>query len=111
MPDHVDPNVIEAGEPNKAAESQKPSPPAHKHWFTTPAPIKRLFDKFPLRAYSPNELPLQRHAVRAANTLYVFAIEEEAKVGRPSFNPSCLKWQVCSLSFDLLYPTERCLCI
>jgi metaxin len=26
--------------------------------------------------------------------LHVFTTEEDAKNGRPSFNPGCLKWQV-----------------
>lgn len=65
-------------------------------WFTTPAPIKRLFDKFPLTTYPPNELPRREGRIGAQCTLYIFATDEDVRGDRPSFNPGCLKWQVCS---------------
>ena len=70
--------------------------PSSKPWFETPAPIKRLFDKFPLQTYPPNELPQRTSVDRTRNTLHVFTTDEAAHRGAPSFNPSCLKWQVCS---------------
>jgi len=63
-------------------------------WFTTPQPIKRLFDKFPLQTYAANELPQRTAAHRDQHTLYIFTTEEGAKDGALSFNPGCLKWQV-----------------
>lgn len=68
--------------------------------FSIPPPVKRVFDKFPLRTYTENELPLRAPAGREENVLHIFATEEDAERGRPSFNPACLKWQV-SLSFIL----------
>jgi metaxin len=62
-------------------------------FFTVPAPIKRLFDKFPLTTYPANELP-QRFQPNTANQLFVFTDARGARHGRPSFNPQCLKWQV-----------------
>ncbi|KAJ6091281.1 hypothetical protein N7467_003250 [Penicillium canescens] len=61
-------------------------------FFTVPAPIKRLFDKFPLTTYPANELP-QRFQPNTANQLFVFTDARGARHGRPSFNPQCLKWQ------------------
>ncbi|KAI9844681.1 MAG: hypothetical protein M1837_005423 [Sclerophora amabilis] len=67
--------------------------------FTIPPPIKRLFDKFPLVTYPANELPLRSpqrgRTLQSAQlpTLYIFATEKDARNDRPSFNPTCLKWQ------------------
>ena len=65
-----------------------------RHWFTAPAPIRKLFKLFPLRVYPAEELPHRApSATREKPSLYVFVAEEDALKGRPSFNPSCLKWQ------------------
>ncbi|KAL8736108.1 MAG: hypothetical protein Q9181_002549 [Wetmoreana brouardii] len=72
----------------KAALKQDRSP-----WLTTPKPIKRLFDRFPLVTYPANELPQRKHIERSRNTLYIFALEGDGRNTLPSFNPSCLKWQ------------------
>lgn len=69
-------------------------------WFTTPAPIKQLFNRFPLRTYTANELPLRNPLDRKKHNLYIFADEKSAKLELPSFNPGCLKWQVSKLSLD-----------
>lgn len=70
-------------------------------WLRTPPPIKRVFNKFPLQTYPPNELPQRTAASNSQHTLYIFATEEGVRDGQPSFNPGCLKWQVC-----LLQPTH-----
>jgi len=62
--------------------------------FTIPAPVKRVFDKFPLVTYDANELPLRAPRSRDRNVLHVFTTREDAKKGKPSFNPACLRWQV-----------------
>ncbi|KAH9906689.1 hypothetical protein F4778DRAFT_722931 [Xylariomycetidae sp. FL2044] len=62
-------------------------------WFTIPAPLARLFKKFPLLTYPPNELPARSPDVRDVATLHVFISDAGALRGLPSFNPSCLKWQ------------------
>ncbi|KAI0107159.1 hypothetical protein GGR51DRAFT_157757 [Nemania sp. FL0031] len=62
-------------------------------WFTIPVPLARLFKKFPLLTYPPNELPARSPDIRDVPTLYVFISEEDAEKGLPSFNPSCLRWQ------------------
>lgn len=74
----------EASQPERSVRS----------YFTVPAPIKRLFDKFPLTTYPANALPQRTAAQRDANQLFVFSDEANAQRGRPSFNPLCLKWQV-----------------
>ena len=77
--------------------------------FSLPAPVKRVFDKFPLREYEREELPERARRVvegigarTGGNVLHVFASEEDAKLGRPSWNPGCLKWQVRYRSHSLL---------
>jgi hypothetical protein len=62
--------------------------------FSVPAPVKRLFDCFPLLSYPPNEPPRRSPPKSLLSTLYIFTTDRDAKYGRPSFNPSCLRWQV-----------------
>ncbi|TGJ82125.1 hypothetical protein E0Z10_g6643 [Xylaria hypoxylon] len=71
----------------------RPRPQEASDWFTIPAPLARLFKKFPLLTYPPNELPARSPDIRHVPTLYVFISDEDALKGLPSFNPSCLKWQ------------------
>lgn len=59
-----------------------------------PAPLQRLFDAVPLVTYPPNELPYRSPPATDLPTLHVFISEQDAARGLPSFNPSCLKWQV-----------------
>lgn len=86
--------------PPKGSEGPQPEstssagPSAVRDFFTVPAPIKRLFDRFPLTTYPPNDLPLRSPSRRHENQLYVFSDAKSARHGRPSFNPQCLKWQV-----------------
>ncbi|KAI9802668.1 MAG: hypothetical protein M1825_002690 [Sarcosagium campestre] len=61
--------------------------------FSIPAPVKRLFDRFPLITYPPNLLPVRSPPPTNLPNLYIFSNPEDALHGRPSFNPSCLKWQ------------------
>lgn len=65
--------------------------------FVVPGPIKKLFDLVPVRVYQPNELPQRSPKPSKIPSLYIFSTPEDAAAGRPSFNPSCLKWQVCKL--------------
>ena len=68
-----------------------------KTWLKTPAPIKRLFARFPLVKYPDNALPNRTHLDRSRTTLFVFDIPkpsiDDGLIPEPSFNPSCLKWQ------------------
>ncbi|KAI3334203.1 hypothetical protein F4824DRAFT_216952 [Ustulina deusta] len=80
--------------PNTAERSTaRPRSQEASGWFTIPAPLARLFKKFPLLTYPPNELPARSPETRAVPTLYVFISDEDALKALPSFNPSCLKWQ------------------
>lgn len=76
--------------PNETTDSRRPN---RSGWLTIPAPIARLFKKFPLLTYPPNELPARSPSARDVSTLYVFISDQDALKGLPSFNPSCLKWQ------------------
>ncbi|RSM17404.1 hypothetical protein CDV31_003820 [Fusarium ambrosium] len=63
-------------------------------WFAVPRPIRNLFDLFPLQVLASEELPARAPAAaRRRAALYVFADDGEAALGKPSYNPSCLKWQ------------------
>lgn len=86
----------------KTPQADVPPPPdnpsrvegVQKQWFATPSSIKRLFDKFPLRTYPPNELPQRDTRDATQHLLYIFTTAEGARLGSPSYNPGCLKWQV-----------------
>ncbi|KKY17820.1 putative mitochondrial outer membrane protein [Diplodia seriata] len=99
MPPKDDPD---APSPPKQQQQQQPPPPkpsssrprsAFSAITTVPAPVKRLFDKFPLVTYPANELPLRAPRERQRHQLYIFTTEDGARKGEPSFNPTCLKWQ------------------
>jgi metaxin len=61
--------------------------------FTAPAPIRSLFKAFPLHVSPADALP-QRSPDASRPRLHVFSRDAaDARAGRPSYNPSCLKWQ------------------
>ncbi|KAH8687496.1 putative mitochondrial outer membrane protein [Tricladium varicosporioides] len=64
-----------------------------RNFFSVPAPVKTLFNSVPILTYPPNELPQRAPKSTRIPILYVFSTKEDAAAGRPSFNPSCLKWQ------------------
>lgn len=78
-----------------ATTTPAPKRASRASWFDVPAPLARLFRRFPLVTYPANDLPVRSPKNRHLPTLYVFASEHDALKGLPSFNPSCLKWQVC----------------
>jgi len=55
--------------------------------------VKKLFDLVPVLTYPPNDLPQRAPKPTKLPSLYVFSKPEDVALGRPSFNPSCLKWQ------------------
>lgn len=79
-----------------AAATAAPSAPSEpSSIFAVPRPIRSLFKLFPLRTYEPEPLPARApDQTRPRAKLYVFSSDEDALRGRPSFNPTCLKWQV-----------------
>ncbi|KZF23605.1 hypothetical protein L228DRAFT_246412 [Xylona heveae TC161] len=107
-------------------QDRRATRPQESSFFTIPAPLRRLFDRFPLVTYPENELPSRspRAVLRSRikngikgerdtfaadgkqNVLYVFTTEEEARLRKASFNPGCLKWQAylkfCNVSFATL---------
>ncbi|CZT44194.1 related to mitochondrial outer membrane protein (Sam35) [Rhynchosporium secalis] len=64
-----------------------------KEIFSIPAPIKKLFDLVPVVVYPENPLPQRAPKSARIPSLYVFSRGQDASAGRPSVNPSCLKWQ------------------
>lgn len=75
--------------------------------FSIPAPIKRVFNQFPLITYAENELPLRAPTPksREEHVLHVFTTARDAQDGRPSYNPNCLKWQTYLLFCGLRFRT------
>ncbi|KAI1806841.1 hypothetical protein F4811DRAFT_509567 [Daldinia bambusicola] len=78
---------------SKTPSASSPKPHGASGWLAIPAPLARLFKRFPLLTYPPNELPIRSPRARDIATLYVFISDQDALNGLPSFNPSCLKWQ------------------
>ena len=90
-PSEPEPSTPAAPTASRAAPARNP--------FAIPAPLRRLFNRFPLRTTPENPLPA-RCAVAAPDDtpiLFVFTDEEGARKGLPSYNPACLKWQVCTV--------------
>ncbi|KAJ0426647.1 hypothetical protein BJY00DRAFT_93748 [Aspergillus carlsbadensis] len=78
--------------PDQRPDSRR-EPRRIRDFFSVPAPVKRVFDRFPLVTYPSNELPHCAWPTRHGNRLFVFTDAAGARRGRPSFNPQCLKWQ------------------
>ena len=97
MPDDDKESSRHHAQPPNSGKSFELSGLSLRSWFKTPEPIKRLFDRFPIQIYVSNELPRRTAIDRGQNTLYVFTTDEAAEKGAPSYNPSCLKWQVCQI--------------
>lgn len=85
----------------EAPSRRKSQQPVSRSVFDVPAPIKQLFDRFPLVTYDINHLPQRAPQHRNAPVLHVFATEAEASKGAPSYNPACLKWQVGSIAHSM----------
>ncbi|KAH8147588.1 uncharacterized protein LAJ45_08416 [Morchella importuna] len=62
--------------------------------FNIPPMLKRVFDSFPLLILPDDPLPSgYLQPSKDKPLLYVFTTPADAAAGKPSFNPSCLKWQ------------------
>ncbi len=76
--------------------------------LSAPTAIRSLFKSFPLAVHPAEALP-----ARVADTdstlprLYVFTHERDAVLGLPSYNPSCLKWQVCYFAFVQILSSDE----
>ncbi|GAB7365641.1 hypothetical protein MBLNU230_g6705t1 [Neophaeotheca triangularis] len=93
MPDD-DTTSTHAGERNLSKDAAKSDQQTQQRgWFSIPPALKEIFDRYPLVEYARNELPLRAPRKREENVLYIFTTERDARAGRASFNPACLKWQ------------------
>ncbi|KAK0666279.1 hypothetical protein QBC41DRAFT_281188 [Cercophora samala] len=76
--------------------SARPTPSSPSLW-SIPAPLQKLFNQFPLVTLESNPLPARSQILTSASdtlpTLYVFSSDDDALQGKPSINPTCLKWQ------------------
>ncbi|KAK4175588.1 hypothetical protein QBC36DRAFT_21833 [Triangularia setosa] len=78
--------------------SSRPTPaPSSPSLWAIPPPLQKLFNHFPLVTLDPNPLPARSQVLTSASdthpTLYVFSSDVDALEGKPSINPTCLKWQ------------------
>ncbi len=99
--DHENSTTNANGDVDETQSQKAPNPPPPaQRWslFSIPSPLRQLFNKFPLVTYAANDLPARASGSRERHALYIFATEESAREGRPSYNPGCLKWQVCLLA-------------
>jgi hypothetical protein len=96
-----------ADESKESQQKSRSQPQPSRSIFNVPAPIKQLFDRFPLLTYPTNDLPQRAPQHGDAHVLYIFTSEDGARRGLPSYNPACLKWQV-RASYDVLHaPTHN----
>ncbi|KEF51331.1 uncharacterized protein A1O9_12681 [Exophiala aquamarina CBS 119918] len=81
--------------PSKSQPQPQAQPPSQPHQGRSflPAPLRRLFDQFPLLTYPANPLPQRAPTIRNENVLYIFQKTDPKSRDAPSYNPSCLKWQ------------------
>ncbi|KAK3685452.1 hypothetical protein B0T22DRAFT_537775 [Podospora appendiculata] len=88
-------NTATAPRSSKPASASASSPYSWRQAMPVPRLLQQLFDLVPLATYSANTLPARSPSTTPDQlpTLYVFASDEDARFGAPSFNPSCLKWQ------------------
>ncbi|KAF2104419.1 hypothetical protein NA57DRAFT_70626 [Rhizodiscina lignyota] len=98
-----DDNVNNDKNASSSTLSASKSQGSRHSFFSVPASVKRIFDKVPLVTYAENKLPLRAPRVGSEHLLWIFTSEDGAETGRPSFNPSCLKWQtylkICAVQF------------
>ena len=92
--------------PSAATASDADKSPSTRSYFPIPTPLKRIFDSCPLITYPANALPVRAPRQRDVHTLYIFTSEAGARTGAPSFNPSCLKWQVSPLPILIILPSS-----
>ncbi|KAL4879405.1 hypothetical protein BJY04DRAFT_95530 [Aspergillus karnatakaensis] len=83
----------ESRDTSEQLSDSRREPRRARDFFAVPAPVKRVFDRFPLFTHPANELPHSAWSTRRENQLFVFTDAAGARRGRPSFNPQCLKWQ------------------
>ncbi|KAK5131054.1 hypothetical protein LTR08_001339 [Meristemomyces frigidus] len=94
MPTDDPPPARDPSDASRNAQQPVPEKASRRSFFALPAPVKRMFDHFPLVTYAENELPARAPKGRQQCSLHVFTTDEDARQGRASFNPGCLKWQV-----------------
>lgn len=76
--------------------------------FSAPTTIRSLFKSFPLAVHPAEALPSRaRDIENTLPRLYVFTHERDAELGLPSYNPSCLKWQVCIFGLTQILSSQK----
>ena len=81
-----------AQRPELKQGQDKPQQPDGRRLLAVPAPIRRVFARFPLTTYTSNPLP--QRSKRRTSEHHLFVFRELGDKEHLSFNPACLKWQV-----------------
>lgn len=83
---------------NRSAMTNKtqaihPSHGPRRSWLALPAPLRAIFNSFPLATYDECSLPQRTPTQRLVNSLYIFSSPNDLSAIKLSPNPACLKWQ------------------
>lgn len=70
-----------------------PSYATRHSWLALPAPLRTIFNTFPLVTYDKSNLPQRAPINRHLNSLYIFTFPNDPSAIKLSPNPACLKWQ------------------
>lgn len=82
-----------ATHPSKSASDLQPNS-VKSHWLALPAPLRHIFDTFPLVTYEESQPPQRVFKDRASHILHLFVSPKPSANGSVlSPNPACLKWQ------------------
>lgn len=71
------------------SNNKSKEPLANRSWFTLPAPLRTIFEQFPLITYDSNPFPWRTPDIEQHHSLYIWTIPGHSL----SPNPGCLKWQ------------------
>lgn len=75
------------------------------HWYSVPAPVRRIFDQFPVITYRANSYPQKARRSSDKNILYIFSNPLDTSGTNLSPNPACLKWQAYLKFNDIEFST------
>lgn len=86
-------------------QKQSASTSTRTNFFKLPAPLRQLFDTFPLLTYDENALPQRLKRDTRQHRLYIFTYPPSTSKSSLSPNPACLKWQAYLLAKQITFKT------
>lgn len=85
-----------------ASSTKAEKPLANRSWIQLPAPLRVIFDQFPLITYNSNAFPWRGQTSKNQHTLYIWTLPGDETL---SPNPGCLKWQAYLLTRNIKFRT------